>query len=502
LISLSRQRKAKNRMHSFPHISVVSNRPPLAYNFPRLAYQVGQRRFCILLLWLLIAPIASNLINKPGANPFFTYQIEQTAKIQHSYSSRVQNAYLTDATTITIRELLEPTRVIIGGLFIFYLLNVITRNNYIIFLDWTEVWMALFSLLLVSSVLLRSNRIAFGLRIATDAFLIPFLAYYIAKRLVINEDRFRQLVCVLGYLSSYLIIISLVEILIHPLFKHRVHGPYEHRDLLYIVIMVTFFMVLLDFLINRRLSAEKRALPTSIQWFILFLAPFIIFHTMTRGNWMGFAFGIWILLLFGRRLIGFHQKLVSIGLAFLIIPVAIAGIWTSTPDEVLERAGNVKNIDARLVSWGIAINEGLKHPFFGIGLNNLRNVFGTTLVRFQGTHNLDTTHNCYLAIFIELGLAGLFAYMAIIISIVQMGSILYRMHMYRRWQWCGVIVIAIMVAYLLPAFTSTILYVPAASHVYVFVSVGAIVGLYRSHKAAEEKYIRQSACEDPIPAFY
>src|SRR5215813_11471275 len=39
--------------------------------FPILYYNIHHRGFAVLLLWLFVAPVASNLINRPGANPLF-----------------------------------------------------------------------------------------------------------------------------------------------------------------------------------------------------------------------------------------------------------------------------------------------------------------------------------------------------------------------------------------------------------------------------------------------
>jgi hypothetical protein len=132
--------------------------------------------------------------------------------------------------------------------------------------DRTEPWMAVFSLILVSSVFLQSNRLAFGLRITTDSFLVPFLGYYFARRLVTSEDRFHQLIRVLGCVGCYLICLSLIEFLMEPSLQYRIRGPFRHRDLLYTIVMVTFFMVLLDLLRSRGLLCPTVSNGSSFVW--------------------------------------------------------------------------------------------------------------------------------------------------------------------------------------------------------------------------------------------
>jgi O-antigen ligase len=464
---------------------------------PIFLYQVAQRGFSILLLWLLIAPVASNLVNELSTDP-----VSPAGTEQGSLWRPGENPYLVHRTTLELREFLEPTRIIFLIFMVVFLLDTLLRRKHVLAFDRQEIWMGIFSVILVSSVLLQSNRIAYGLRIATDAFLIPFVGYYIARRLVINEDRFHQFLRVLGYLGCYLICMSLTELLMQPFLQHRVKGPFRHRDLLYIVIMVAFFMVLLDFLRNRGLSRVKHALPHSVQWCVLGLAPLVIFLTLTRGNWLGFALGLWVFLFLARRLLGFHQKLVMIGLFLLLVPLAVLGIWAAIPEEVVQRASEGNTIRSRFLSWQMALEEGLRRPIFGIGLNNLRDILGTIILRVSGVRNLTSLHNCFLAIFVELGVVGLFSYLAVIVSIVQMGLSLYRKRMQARAQWCGVIVIAMMVAHFVPAFFSTILYVPAVSHVYLFVSLGAIAGVYHSHQPVLSWDSCHQPCLQRVPTVY
>jgi O-antigen ligase len=228
----------------------------------------------------------------------------------------------------------------------------------------------------------------------------------------------------------------------------------------------------------------------------------IIFLTLTRGNWLGFALGVWVLLFLPRRLFGFQQKLVFIGLLLLLVPIAALGIWAVLPEEVVQRASQGNTVNARLLSWQIGIKEGLKYPFFGIGLNNLRDLLGTVTVRVSGVRNLTNLHNCFLAFFIELGVLGLVAYLALILSLIQMGLNLYRRRAHPGAKWCGVIAIAMIVAHFVPAFLSTILYVPAVSHVYVFVSLGAIAGLYHSHQPVRARESYEQPYLQRVPAAY
>jgi chromate transport protein ChrA len=72
---------------------------------------------------------------------------------------------------------------------------------------------------------------------------------------------------------------------------------------------------------------------------------------------------------------------------------------------------------------------------------------------------------------------GLFAYLMMVATIIARGLTLYRRAVHPHDRWWGISVVALMAAYLVPALTSSLLHIPAVSHVYVFVCIGAIAGV-------------------------
>ncbi len=302
-----------------------------------------------------------------------------------------------------------------------------------------------------------------------------------------NEDRFRRLTQVVGYTGLYLVVLGCFERLVHTHLFHRLAGPFQHRDLYYIVIMTMFFMVLLDSVPGGGHSNEKRALSSSVRWVLLFVAPVMIFLTWTRGNWLGFLSGASVFTLLGYRLLSRHWRLLAKGLPLVLLPLIIIIVLTSLPQQVVQdRILRHKTVYSRLAAWQLGIQEALKHPIFGIGLNNTRDVLGTSDSLYARARSVTTQHNSFLAIFAELGAVGLILYLAIVVSIVRIGLNLYHKgaHLHDRWK--GIGVIAIMMAHLIPAFFSNILYVPAVSHVYVFTFIGGIAGLYTSQRTTRE----------------
>jgi O-antigen ligase len=450
--------------------------------FPILFYQISRRGFLVLLIWLIIGPIASNVIERPNHNPFFKSPNNNIDYMLHNSYIKKESSYLSDKpSTINMMDIFEPTRSLIILFLVTFLADILLKHKRSVPLDRTEIWMSVFSLILITNVLFQSRLPVPGMHIAIDSFIVPFLAYYSARRLVTKVYHLRLLVLTMGYTGIYLIASAVIERLMHQELFYRVSGPLGTDNQLYIVIMTAFFMVMiLPLQGDQSIVGEKIRIPSGIRWFVLCLAPIVILITWGRSNWLGLLAGIWVTLYLGRRLLKLSRKLSLIGMTLLLVPVIILSIAVNAPEEIIEdRAGNVGTIYNRFGSWILLLEESSKHPIFGIGLNNSRDLLQHRIM-FEGYKSMDTAHNSFLAIFAELGIIGLLAYLAILASIVRMGLNLYRQGWHPPDRWRGIGVISILVAHWVPALTTTIIYIPSIAHLYVFTCIGAIAGLYSS----------------------
>jgi putative inorganic carbon (HCO3(-)) transporter len=442
---------------------------------PILHYQLDRHGLVVLIVWIFLAPIVSNLIRDPTSNPFFPSPTIQ--KVESSL--RGKNQYLTGPTTIHLHELLEPTRILIIASLAVFLVKAVLKKRQLIRLDRTEICMGIFAVLLVISVLWQSKRTAFGLRMASDAFIIPFFAYYLTRRYVRTEQHLRKLIRIIGFMGVYLIPLCLIDRLVHGELFYRISGPFPTGNTLHTVMAAVFFMVLLDTLHGASAPEERQALPRGIQWLVLCLAPVTILLTLSRGNWAGLLLGMWVLLFLGRQLVSFSRKVGVVGFALMFAWLVIIALPLLIPGEFMERrVGNLPNIYGRFATWSAAIQEGIKDPIFGIGLNNLRNFLAESTARFGDERSYSTVHNSFLAIFTELGVIGLITYMGIAVSIIRKGFNLYRTGLHARDRWRGVALIALMAAYLTPAlFANTIYTLTPLHHLYTYVFAGAVAGL-------------------------
>jgi O-antigen ligase len=438
---------------------------------PILLHHVTLRGPQILVIWLFIAPIATNIVHGRISNPFFRTSISQDSSAPSHKSHKKQNTYGYHAKNVRLEELLEPNRIIFATFLIAFFLVSIVKRKQSISLDWAELWMGAFSLVAIANVLFLSSRLEANLRAVTDAFIIPFTGYYVARRLIISEERFLQLARGIGYTGFYLIIICLIErLVVHQGLMYRLSGPFEGGAVLHVVVATAFFVVLIETIRRWALPRQKPVFLWCVQRIVLFLAPCIILLTWSRGNWVGFLGGLWIVFFLGRRLINVSRKLAVIGLILILGQVIAIGTLSNIPGEDVEqRLENSQTVAWRFASWNRAWQFGEGHRLFGVGFNNLRN---------ELNNGNFTVHNSVISLFVEFGFIGLFLYVAIVVSIIRGGLNLYRVGSHSWDRWRGIMIIAVMAEYLLPALFFETIYSTELSHIYVYVLVGATVGLY------------------------
>ncbi|HSE91085.1 MAG TPA: O-antigen ligase family protein [Candidatus Binatia bacterium] len=439
--------------------------------------QIGRHGFLVLLLWLLVAPVALNIIERPGSNPFVASE-KQVLKSPTATSG----GYFSNEASIKAKDWLDPTRILLGAFVLFALVDPLLKKKRLVTLDKTELWMVAFGAILIASVLLDTRRTAFGFRVAIDAFIVPFMAYFVSRRLITSETRFRQLGLIIAATGFYVIVIALLErLLLRQGLVAVVQGPFESRDLLYIVVATAFFMALPDQLRDGGFFT-KRHLMDRMQQCVICLTPLIILMTWRRGLWLGFISGVLLFSVLVRRFTSYSRQLAIIGLLLLLTPVVFMMTQASIFQETVgARLGRENTVYSRFGAWTITIEEGLKRPFLGIGLNNLRDVLVHTRTKIAGVKSETHSHNSFLAFFAELGTVGLLAYLMVVGTLFLKGWALYRRSTAPRDRWLGISVIAILAAYLVPALTGSVLHYPSVTHVYVFSYFGAITGICGRH---------------------
>jgi O-antigen ligase len=320
--------------------------------------------------------------------------------------------------------------------------------------------------------------------------MVPFLAYFVGKRLTTNEQRLQKLIQVLGYTGAYLILMAVIQGALGKV--ERLSGPFGHRDSLYVVLVVVFFVVLTNLLTRRNRSEDSQVFSTGFSFFIVASIPIVVLLMWTRGDWIGFGFGLWVFFALSSQLLNFRRRLVFVALSAMLIPIVFVGAQEFATDFTMERVSNERNVYARLAAWQSIFNSVLDDPIFGNGLGNTEALLATQRSHFEGVKNLTSPHNSFLALLGDLGAIGLLAYLGLVASVFKMGLLLRRRGSRHRDRWRGVAVVSIMAAHLMAAFFNNMLFSPVISHVYVFAYLGAIAGLYNPVRARDHKYARST----------
>jgi len=446
-----------------------------------LLYLMSNHSFVILLVWLFIAPVATNVINKPYLNPWFQSPNEYHRRyIDKAGQQERIDAYFIEESQIEGRRWLEPTRLLFVGFVCLFLLNSLTRQQRWAPFDNTEFWMALFSLMSLANASFQSDSLLYSVRIVIDGFMVPFLAYFICRRLVTSETRLIQLSKAFIYMAVYLIVLGLIERAVHHEPFYRLSGPFREKNAIYIATSLPFFVVLADKIFSGSGRARTAIVSRTVQWFVLLLAPLITVFTMTRGNWAGFLMALGVFIAMGVRMLSISRKMIALGLILTILPAIAMLMTTIAPLETFEeRVGNVNTIYGRIATWMIILQEVRKSPILGIGLSNSRDLLNETEFSFAGIHRYRSAHNSYLVFLVEQGIAGLTAYLAIVICIMRKALRFYRMGTQPRERWWGVTVAAVMTAYLFPSLVAAKLHTPNAMlGIFVFALVGSVIGVY------------------------
>ncbi len=166
-------------------------------------------------------------------------------------------------------------------------------------------------------------------------------------------------------------------------------------------------MFVFIFFLIRGFYANKK---NRIIYFAFLIPIFIaILFSLTRSVWVGVFFGV------GLFIIYFNYKVLYILIPVLIIsalflPQSIKNRLTSITD--LKNATNIDRI--YMAKTGFEIFK--KYPFFGVGANNIDQVYGT--YKPKGAQHNKHLHNNFIQTLAERGIFTLLALLSAFISII------------------------------------------------------------------------------------
>jgi O-antigen ligase len=145
-------------------------------------------------------------------------------------------------------------------------------------------------------------------------------------------------------------------------------------------------------------------------WLAVVLVGLALLLTFSTGGWLGSLAGALVVLavMKGRR---FTVRLGAVGVALLAgaSTLAIAGVLPERLNPLRQTGG------FRVDLWQSSLEMIRDHPVLGIGLDNFAYVYQQGYLRAVAEPNLSHPHNWLLNMWLELGLFGLVAFVALLV---------------------------------------------------------------------------------------
>lgn len=190
----------------------------------------------------------------------------------------------------------------------------------------------------------------------------------------------------------------------NPDVKTRVFSVFGNPNILaeYLIMIIPISISL--FWYSKKLNKKAIFLGISL---VLMLALVL---TLSRGGWIGFAFGILIFVI-----------LIEKKLLLSIIPLVLGGVYF-LPQSILNRISSIGNLrDSsnayRLKMWGITLDIIRDNWLVGVGFGYIP--FKYTFETYIRTMPVYHSHNTYLQITGEMGILGLIVFLGLIFIIYK-----------------------------------------------------------------------------------
>ena len=341
--------------------------------------------------------------------------------------------------SISGHPILTFDRVVIGALFLFVLIEVAMRRRNLLSMNRLEVAMILLSVVIIYSIIDNSVDKISGARVFIDAFLYPFIIYFLAKNLISDEENFNKFINVLLIVGIYLSLMGIFEYLtgsdiltfregmVERVGWLRIDGPYKDDVAFGVNVSFLFFIALYKFITCNKTSGIIN-IRKVFYGLILGLFILAIFFNFYRGIWLALVVGL--LAWFVVRKKGIAQ------LAFFVIILAIIIIPSFNKIKSSrfygERLTNVATIQSRLDTFDEVIYLFKKNPVKGLGFNNFFS---------QGQHNT------FLAFLSETGILGASIFMILVWFLFYYGFRNYKLSRGHLTNEFSIIFLCILICY-------------------------------------------------------
>lgn len=330
-------------------------------------------------------------------------------------------------------------RVVIVTLFLLVLLEAAMKRRNLLSVNGLEVAMILFSVVIIYSIISGGADKFSGARIFIDAFLYPFIIYFLAKNLIVDKESFNNFINVLLIVGIYLSLMGIFERLTGSdilVFREgmversgwlRVNACFKDDATFGVIVSICFFIALYKFITCNNSGIKNiRKVFYGLTLGLLILAIFFNFY---RGIWLALIVGLLAWFFFRKTTLKKLPILIFI-LAIIIIP-SFNEIKSTRFFE--DRLTQVGTIQSRLNTFDEVIHLFIKNPIKGIGFNNC-NIRGGQ-------------HNTFLKFLSETGILGTSVFMILVWFLFYYGFRNYKLSRGHLANEFSIIFICILICY-------------------------------------------------------
>jgi hypothetical protein len=280
----------------------------------------------------------------------------------------------------------------------------------------TEVFMALFCIMVVPAALSGSGGIYQSGQTLLDKFIVPFMVFVFAKHLYDEKDGLSKLGVTLGVIGIYMSLMVFYEHLTgQPLFV-GVGRTTEYSKSLRKIISLLGNPAFLG-------TALGMIVPMALYGFVQQCSRYGkvfyggLFVTALLGNFLCYNRGAWLALAVALLVLLLERRYRRILLPIILVVIITALVYwqvIATSAVITERLSNVSSVRFRLTVLEVSIKIIRDNLLFGVGLGN----FPYYYIDYGGhwetlAYDLPTPHNTYVLVLSTMGLATLTPYLLI-----------------------------------------------------------------------------------------
>jgi len=328
-----------------------------------------------------------------------------------------------------------------------------------------------------------------------NTYMVPFSIFLIAKDFINQEYKIRKLFI---FLSIVLLYLSLTAV-----FEHfRLTAFVFPRDIMNANIGIHFGRARGPFLqaaingtVLGMLSVTNLYMSTNVRWpyriffiAIAVISPIAVLFTYTRASWIAAALSLLFMLIVAHKI---RRHIVFSILALLLIIVSMYSKIVDV-DEVSLRSSDLSPVYDRVNLYHTYMVMFAERPFFGFGFDNFNSYSHEYFSRIRNNNpyniRIPEIHDTFSGTLVELGVAGLLILIAIFVSIFRNSLVLFRSLKGQGFMGRGIVVTfwALGIVYLVNAFTVDMKYFQFQNAIF-YMMAGIIAGLYQ-RKAHKERY--------------